>query len=114
MASPKQEFNVLGQLDIGMTNGTQGKSIGANIDQFGSTSPQQSLIVTGDTLHLFGEYTSNSTKAQTVAGLYMDAAGSYDPNKTSGAYALFNNTNTFITAVANPSVAPPPTAPSPG
>lgn len=107
MASPKQEFNVLGQLDIGMTNGTQGKSIGANIDQFGSTSPQQSLIVTGDTLHLFGEYTSNSTKAQTVAGLYMDAAGSYDPNKTSGAYALFNNTNTFITAVANPSVAPP-------
>ena len=104
-ASPSQTFNALGSLKVKSLNSAAGYSVGAFVDIRGSNAPQQSLYGKGEDIYLIGEYNSNSSNSQSyVSGLELQGNAIYDPNKQSKVYAQFDNVNTYLSAIVNPTV----------
>lgn len=101
--SPTITLNALGTLKISGVNGISNASIGVFIHP-GMSPNRHSLYGTGKNIYLTGEYTGNSASNQDVAGLKLDGDGIYNPSNNSNAYAQFNNENTYISAIANPTV----------
>lgn len=101
-ASPSMTINAMGTLKISDVSGAaNSQAVGAYVYPRGK-NVQESLFGKGDTIYLTGNYTTQSKSPTTVSGLAMDGPGYYDPKKTSYAYAKFDNKNTYISALVNP------------